>query len=71
MKLVQFIEDARKNVTLSVFEGRVTEAEAVHQLQGILSVVQVAQSDSKSDKLKKELENVEVALTATIQKLVG
>lgn len=71
MKLVEFVQEARKEITLNVFEGTLSEADAALKLDGILTVVKVAQHDSKSEKLKSELVAVEAAIVGTIQKLTG
>lgn len=69
MKLVEYIETARKEITMAVFEGRANEAEAVQQLTGLKVFVEVTLDGSKSEKLKTALSGTAAALDATIAKL--
>jgi hypothetical protein len=71
MLKLEFLEEARKEITLAVFEGSKDAATAAVELNGLLTLVAVAQHDSKSDKLKTELVNVRAALENTIAKLTA
>lgn len=68
---VAFVEEAKKEIVLNVFEGTVSEETAVAQLTGLQTVVAIAMADSKSNQLKEELAPIKASIDGTINKLSG
>lgn len=65
-----FVIEAKKEITIAAFEGRISKDDARNQLAGILALIAVANKESKSEKLKNDLAEVAAGIEATITNLV-
>lgn len=66
---IEFVVEAKNAIIVSVFSGKVSKEDARGQLAGILAVLNVAEKESYSAKLKTQVAEIKSDIEATIENL--
>lgn len=67
MKL-QFVKKAKNQIIIDTVEGKISEKEAASQLRGLTTLIDIVLTNSKSEAVKAELNELRADLEAAADK---
>lgn len=65
---VQFVKQAKNQIIIDTVEGKISEKEAASQLRGLTTLTDVVLTNSKSEAVKAELNELRADLEAAADK---
>lgn len=65
---VQFVKKAKNQIIIDTVEGKISEKEAASQLRGLTTLIDIVLTNSKSEAVKAELNELRADIEAAADK---